>query len=590
MTGTEADAGDAAWRALVDKVLKGADFDRVLVSRTADDLRIEPLYPKAEDPPVIPFIRQGPWWIVQPVDHPDPAIANEFARADLAGGADGLRVALAGSASARGFGLPIDGIAPALDGLALDQIALRFDPAPHLAEPVLRAVADLGVDPDRLAIDFGIDPIGDAVRTGDSPAPVAAIVTDARSKGFRSGLLRADGRVHHDAGATEAQELAGVLATGLAYWRALDEAGWAEDEARNAISFQLVADADAWLTIAKFRAFRRLWAEIETSCGVEARPIHLAAETSWRMTTRRDPWVNLLRTTVATFGAAVGGADSILVLPHTAALGLGDGFARRMARNSQIILRDESHLARVTDPAAGSGGLEALIEALADKAWSLFQATEQAGGIARMLDAGSWQAELAASRAERQRAVRRMQHPMTGTTEYPDLDEAPVSVLLPASVEPDGARLAEPFEHLRDRADRFRERTGGRPAVFLASIGRPTDHASRAAFVGGMLAAGGTELRTGEASASIDASVAAFRASGLVVACLCGSDETYAAFDVEGLARALKQAGCRFLLFAGRPGEREASLRAAGVDAFLFKGVDVVDRLDTVLEHAGALP
>ena len=136
-------------------------------------------------------------------------------------------------------------------------------------------------------------------------------------------------------------------------------------------------------TVAKFRALRRLWARVEQACGLAPKPIRLHAETAWRMTTRRDPWVNMLRTTVATFSAGLGGADSITVLPFTAALGLPDAFARRVARNTHLILIEEANLARVADPASGSGGFEALTDASGEKAWGLFQAIERDGGHRR---------------------------------------------------------------------------------------------------------------------------------------------------------------------------------------------------------------
>ena len=191
-----------------------------------------------------------------------------------------------------------------------------------------------------------------------------------------------------------------------------------------------MADADEFLTVAKLRALRRLWARVEQACGLEPKPIRLHAETAWRMTTRRDPWVNMLRTTVAAFSAGIGGADAITVLPFTAALGLPDAFARRIARNTQLILLDESNLARVADPAAGAGGFEALTDALCEKAWALFQEIEREGGILESLKGDKLQARIAAVRAQREKAVATRKEPITGTSEFPNIGEADVSVLL----------------------------------------------------------------------------------------------------------------------------------------------------------------
>src|SRR3954469_25683362 len=199
--------------------------------------------------------------------------------------------------------------------------------------------------------------------------PFANIIRDLMGRGFKGPFALAGGRPIHDAGGSEAQELAFALAIALAYLRALEAGGIALDAASAAISFRLIADADQFLTMAKFRALRLLWARIEQSCGLTPRPVLIAAQTAWRMLTRRDPYVNMLRATMATFSAGLAGADSICVLPHTLALGLPDSGARRIARNTQLVLLEESNLAKVSDPAAGAGGIEALTRELCDATW-----------------------------------------------------------------------------------------------------------------------------------------------------------------------------------------------------------------------------
>ena len=213
------------------------------------------------------------------------------------------------------------------------------------------------------------------------------------AKGFDKGLVCADGRVIHAAGGSPAQELAFALASGVAALRALETAGVSLDDARKLIDFRLAADADEFLTLAKFRALRRLWAAIQRACGLEAEAIRVHGETAWRMMTRRDPWVNLLRSTVAVFSAGLGGADSVCVLPFTQALGLPDAFARRIARNTQLAPLEESNLGKVADPAAGSGGIEALTDALVERGYALFQEIEKAGGLARALEGGAFEAQ-----------------------------------------------------------------------------------------------------------------------------------------------------------------------------------------------------
>jgi methylmalonyl-CoA mutase len=285
-----------------------------------------------------------------------------------------------------------------------------------------------------LDLDLGLDAIAALAATGRMSASwevVAARCVDTLNglaeRGYGGSVFRADGRPFHEAGASEAQELAAVLAAAVAYLRALEAGGHDLGRARDSLSFLLVADADEFLTVAKLRAFRRLWARVEMACGLGPKPARLHAETAWRMTTRHDPHVNLLRGTLAAFSAGIGGADGITVLPFTAALGLADGFARRLARNTQLILLEEAHLWRVSDPVAGAGAFEALTDALAERAWTLFQDIESEGGVAASLEAGSLQGRMAAARAGRERDIARRKSPITGTSEFPNLEEEPVA-------------------------------------------------------------------------------------------------------------------------------------------------------------------
>ena len=318
----------------------------------------------------------------------------------------------------------------------------------------------------------------------ESAPAFAALVREAGA--YRGPVAVADARVVHEAGGSEAQELAYALAVALAYLRAIEASGVAHDDARHLIYFRLAADADQFLTMAKLRALRLLWARIEEACGLDGRPIFIAVETAWRMMTRRDPAVNMLRATVAVVAAGLGGADAITVLPYTAAIGLPDAFARRIARNTQLILIEEANLAKVADPAAGSGGIEAITRALCSAAWTLFHEIEQAGGAAAALETGLIQPKVAAVRAARETAVARSEAPLTGTSAFPDIMEARAAVLAPAPTLPlsragvlASMRLAEPFEVLRDAADRVLQRSGARPKIFLANLGPPARFISR---------------------------------------------------------------------------------------------------------------
>ncbi len=251
----------------------------------------------------------------------------------------------------------------------------------------------------------------------------------SRGKDFAGPFAVADGRPVHAAGGSEAQELAFTLASAVAYLRAMEQGGIALDDARRFIYFRLAADQDQFLTIAKFRSLRKLWSRIEQACGLNPRPAFVSAETAWRMMTKRDPHGNIVRGTIAALAAAVGGADAVTVLPFSAALGIPDAFARRVARNTQTILIEEANLHRVADPAAGAGAIEALTDQLCRVAWDLFQSIERAGGVAKALEAGSIQRAVATVRAEREANVARRKDTLIGTSDFPDLTEDKVPIL-----------------------------------------------------------------------------------------------------------------------------------------------------------------
>src|ERR1700742_1801492 len=390
------------WRKLVDGVLKGAPFDK-LVGKTSDGLRIDPIYRRAANADPIPGRPEAaPWQIVQRIDHPDALKANAQALHDLENGATALEFEFAGGPGARGFGLPDahpETMARAFAGIVFDAgVRIALHPVVgrgNAGEAVAALIEAGGFDPARVDLHFNYQALTTMAVRGAAPAPwrqmappFAGVVRGLMGRGFKGPFVLADGRPVHDAGGSEAQELAFALALAVAYLRLLEAGGISLDAARAAISFRLIADADQFLTMAKFRALRRLWARVEQASGLAPKPVFIAAETAWRMLTQRDAYVNMLRATMATFSAGLAGANAITVLPHTLALGLPDPFARRVARNTQLVLLEESNLAKVSDPAAGSGGIEALTQELCEAAWTLFQEIEKTGGVFASLEQG----------------------------------------------------------------------------------------------------------------------------------------------------------------------------------------------------------
>jgi methylmalonyl-CoA mutase len=635
-------ASEADWRKLVDGVLKGAPFEK-LVGKTYDGIAIAPIYPRAKNAsPLAARAPGAPWQVMQRIDHPDAQAANAQALHDLENGATGLTLVFAGANGARGFGLPAtaDAIKTLLDGIFIDAgigIELNIGPESRMAATYLADhIKTIGVDPATCDIRFGLDPIGACAVWGSSShdwADLAAAVTGTiktlSDAGFKGPFAVADGRVIHDAGGSEAQELAYVLGTALLYLRVLEWSGIPLDAARTMISARLSADADQFLTMAKFRALRRLWARIEESCGLAPNPLFISAETAWRMLTQRDPFVNMLRATMATFSAGVAGANAITVLPHTLALGLPDAFARRAARNTQLVLLEESNLAKVADPAAGSGGIEALTDELCESAWILFQGVEKAGGAFAALEQGVIQSKVAATRAARQASIAKRREVLTGASEFPNLHEAQAAVLKdkPVPAAPYGKqkikftalapmRLAAPFEALRDKSDAILAKTGARPKVLLATLGTPADYTARASFAKSFFETGGieaVELPLSETEAfftsprlrgEVEGAHGAASGEGAsrsdraphpnplpvkngereqVPLCLCSSDKVYNR-DAEAAAKALHSAGAKHIYLAGKPGELEAPLRAAGVSGFIAAGGDALAMLTEAYE------
>ncbi len=592
------------WRKLVDGVLKGAPFEK-LVSRTSDGLKIDPIYPRAQGAaPVAGRPAAAPWQIMQRADHPDARQANAQALHDLENGATGLTLVFAGANGAYGFGLEpsAEAVAQILDGIYLDAgigIELQIGPqsrmaAIHVAEYIQRR----GIDSAACDIRFGLDPLGACAVWGSSPYSWSEIVPAVTSAikglatlGFKGPLAAADGRVIHDAGGSEVQELAFVLAAGVAYLRAIEAAGMPLEDAQGIVYARLSADADQFLTLSKFRALRLLWARIEQACGLTPKPLFVAADTAWRMLTQRDPYVNMLRATMATFSAGLGGANAVTVLPHTLAKGLPDPFARRVARNTQLVLLEESNLAKVSDPAAGSGGIEKLTKQLCEAAWSLFQEIEKAGGLFASLEQNLIQRKVTATRTMREANIAKRRDVLTGASEFPNLHEADVAVLDAKAIAlaPYGEakfkfdplppmRLAAPFEALRDKSDERLKTTGARPKIFLANLGTPADFTARATFAKSFFETGGIEAIDTQGFIDAAALAAAFKASGAGVACLCSSDKVYAGHAVAA-AKALQAAGTRHIYLAGQPGAQETALRAAGIGDFIFAGGDALAML-----------
>ena len=599
-------ADDTQWRALVDKVLKGADFRKRLVSRTADGIEIEPLYTRGETstnerPGLAPFTRgslgrlgQAGWRIAQIRTETTPSAFAAAALDDIENGAEAITIRIAAPGQS-GLSADFPSLEAALAPLPLDRITIALEPGTHAIHAGL-AVSTIARQRNAIAriSRLGIDPLGTLARTGE------LILLRPDGKGFSAGVhwlpspgatLTADARPYHDAGASEAQEIAALASTLVAYLRALEGEGLTAANALSRIALSMSADADIFLTIAKLRATRRVVARIAEACHAAdaAGRMSLTVTTSERRMARRDPWVTMLRTTTACAAAAMGGADEITVLPYTWALGEPDAFASRNARNVGLVLREESGLGRIVDPAGGSWSTEALTDELAAKAWSIFQEWESEGGMQAALVSGLVQDQIAAVAEARMKDIASRRIELTGVSAFPNLGDDGVKVA-PWPIAPSATtkqiarplpkrRLAEPFEALRDAA----ERLPSPPRVFLASLGTQSEHAARSMWITNLLAAGGISAIANDGFTNSADAGRAFAESGATVACICGSDQSYAEL-AEATAMALKGVGASHVLLAGRARDQEAALKSAGVDGFWYAGMDVVAALDKLLD------
>ncbi|MER5767304.1 methylmalonyl-CoA mutase family protein [Streptomyces sp. NPDC001985] len=612
------DASHEQWQRLVAGVLRKSGKDvpdaaaeDMLSTPLEDGLRTRPLYTAetagggsgagpAGFPGFAPFVRGGTpqggavsgWDVRQRHERPDPVRTNAAVLADLENGVSSLWLSVGPRA------IPVTGLATALEGVLLDLAPVVLDAGAGF-EPAARELLRLLDEREVTAAaggNLGADPLGTAARTGayeEVAGHTEAAVDLARlCHGTRPGLraLTVDALPHHEAGGSAAQELGCSLATGVALLRALTGAGLPVAAALGQLEFRYAATADQFLTIAKLRAARRVWARVAEVCGAPAAGAQRQhAVTSSVMMTRRDPWVNMLRTTVASLAAGVGGADAVTVLPFDHAIGLPDDFARRIARNTSTILLEESHVGRVIDPAGGSWYVERLTDELAHAAWEWFQEIERAGGQLAALRGGLVAERIGAAWERRREDIARRREPVTGVSEYPLLDQAAVE-RDPAPEAPGGGlprvRRDEAFEALRARSDAHLAATGSRPRVFLAALGPAAAHSARAGFASQLFRAGGIEPVHDPVSVDAVSVADAFRASGAAVACLCSSDALYAD-QAAPVAGALRAAGAGWVVLAGRPGELRDTYTRAGVDAFVAAGGDAVAVLTSALDRMG---
>lgn len=562
------------------------DIWQKLIKTTYDGIPINPLYNRADEldeaalPGVFPYRRgaagvgqenQG-WGVAESFDEKS---TNQQVLDSLYNGTTNL--VIQGSAD----------IATLLNGVYLSLCPVRLFAGVRTVEQAkaLFAVADSQQETPQL-IELGATPLTSMVNGGATISldDTIELAKQAAQRDNTRAIL-VDAVTFSNQGATDAEEIGLALAAGVEYLRALTDAGFTVEQALDQISFRFATTDEQFAQIAKFRAARQLWARVAEIVGAPEHgtcPQH--ALTAPVMFTQRDPWVNMLRSTVAAFAAGVGGATDVEVLPFDWAIPGGlpktsRSFARRIARNTNLLLLEESHLSHVIDPGGGSYFIEAFTTQLADKAWDVFTTVEAEGGLQQAIAAGTVAKLLDdAHEAQRKDIARRIKK-ITAINEFPNLAEAP----LPADlrVEPSRVRRwAAEFEALRNRSDAYMEVRGTRPTAVLIPLGPLAKHNIRTGFATNLLASGGIEaLNPGQVTPGTEEFTTAAKSAPIAV--ICGTDQEYDATGKDAY-EALRAAGVDTILLAGSPGHEFEP------DGYLNMKIDAAATLAELLTKLGA--
>lgn len=455
------------WRKAIDKVLKGAPFEKRLVTKTYEDIDLQPMY-RQEDleglphldglPGFAPYLRAttplgyvgGSWDVAQEMPYATPAAFNAALKADLERGQNAVNIVLdrptlagvdADQAEAddvgRG-GLSISSVADlaaALEGVDLEKTPIFVQASTSaltFTALLVALVQQQGKSMAKVRGAIGMDPLGQLARSGRLPRDLdgsydvmTQLTRRAKDNAPQLQTITVQGSPYHNGGASATQELAFVLATGVEYLRALQARGLSVDDAAPRFRFALSIGSNFFMEIARLRAARLLWAKIVKAFGGNdaAQQMHLHARTSAWNQTIYDPHVNLLRATTEAFSAAVAGCDSLHISPFDELLRVPDEFARRVARNTHTVLREESHITKTVDPAGGSWYVEKLTDEVARKTWAIFQEVEKLGGMAKALEVGWPQNQVADMASKRAANIAKRKDIFVGTNMYPNLKE-----------------------------------------------------------------------------------------------------------------------------------------------------------------------
>lgn len=589
------------WEEVIQKDLKGADYERKLVWRTDEGFKVRPYY-RAEDlkdidylnslPNEFPYTRgtkvnNNAWEIVQEIAETDAKKANQIALDSIAGGATTLSLNVKNIKNAQDWKC-------LLNGIDLTKVGIQLRHAISYLETTKSFIAFLDeqkIDKKQIKGDINFDAIAYCLRNAgfyrnqneDLKEAIELIKLTADMPNFK--IVNVQGSLMHNGGATIVQELGYALGIANEYLAFATSNGLTADEIAEKMEFTFSISSNYFMEIAKLRAVRLLWATMleqyqpKNNKGYQIRLNSVAS--SWNMTIF-DPYVNMLRNTTEGMSAAIGGADAITLQPFDIAYKNADDFSRRISRNAQIILKEESYFDKVVDPAAGSYYIENLTDSIAENAWKLFQDVEKEGGMIKMILDGTIQKAIEESCQKRNMDIATRKYILLGTNQYPNINETMVDKLAKAECEKQPAGLktyrgAAAFEELRLATEKFAQ-TNGRPKVFLLKIGNLAMRQARAGFVTNFFGCAGYEIIENTGFSTVAEGMEAAKAVKADIVVICSSDEEYATFGVEA-AKAAKAQGFIFIV-AGNPTECLDELKAAGTDDFIHVKTNVLDCLN----------
>ena len=589
------------WEAIINKDLKGADYEKKLVWRTDEGFQVRPYY-RAENLENLDYLKTMPgefpytrgvkthdnhWDIVQEVEEADPAKANAIAVDALKRGATCIAFNAKNIDNDAALETLLNGIDLNVNGVQFNHVKSYLD----LMRRFVAYVEKNNFDKEKVQGSLNFDPLIYRLKHNkfwksaeeDMQQAVELIELNGCMRNFK--VINVNGITLHNAGATIVQELAYTLSFANEYLAFYTEKGLKPEKVASRMQLTLSVGSNYFMEIAKLRATRLLWstmvAQYKPECDC-AYKIHINTVASTWNKTLYDPYVNMLRSTTEGMSAVIGGSDSISLQPFDVAYKESDEFSRRISRNVQVILKEEAFMDRVVDPAAGSYYVENLTNSIAENAWKLFQSVEQNGGALTAIEDGTMKTAIEESCQKRDMNIATRRYVLLGTNQYPNINET-MADKIERTVKDENEGLktyrgAMAFEELRLETEKY-AKNNHRPSVFLLKVGNLAMRQARAGFITNFFGCAGYQIIEPAGFATVEDGVKAVGEAKPDLIVVCSSDEEYATLGVEAAQQCKAQFANTPFLVAGNPTECIDALKAAGTDDFIHVRVNLLESL-----------